>query len=62
MTLANAALNGVRPQIKSLVAAGLNHPRIASGSPYDLIFANILARPLVALSTGCPACSPRGAT
>lgn len=52
VTLANAALNGVKPLIESFVAAGLNHPRIAVGSPYDLIFANILARPLVALSTG----------
>ena len=52
VTLGNAALNGVKPLIGSFVAAGLNHPRIAGGGPYDLIFANILARPLVALSTG----------
>ena len=52
VTIANAALNGVKPQIGSFVAAGLSHPRIAGGGPYDLIFANILARPLVALSTG----------
>ena len=52
VTLGNAALNGVKPLIGSFVAAGLHHPRIASGGPYDLIFANILARPLVALSTG----------
>ena len=52
VTLANAALNGVKPLITSFVAAGLSHPRIAVGGPYDLIFANILARPLVALSTG----------
>lgn len=52
VTLANAALNGVKPLIGSFVAAGLSHPRIAANGPYDLIFANILARPLVALSTG----------
>lgn len=52
VTLANAALNGVKPLIGSFVAAGLGHPRIAGAGPYDLIFANILARPLVALSTG----------
>lgn len=52
VTLANAALNGVKPQIVSFAAAGLGHPRIAAAGPYDLIFANILARPLVALSTG----------
>nr|WP_161957303.1 50S ribosomal protein L11 methyltransferase [Aestuariivirga litoralis] len=52
VTIANAALNGVKPLIGSFVAAGLSHPRIAGNGPYDLIFANILARPLVALSTG----------
>lgn len=52
VTIANAALNGAKPLIASFAAAGLNHPRIAASSPYDLIFANILARPLVALSTG----------
>ena len=52
VTIANAALNGVRPLIGSFAAAGLSHPRIAGQGPYDLIFANILARPLVALATG----------
>lgn len=52
VTIANATLNGVKPQIESFVAAGLSHPRLAAGGPHDLIFANILARPLVALATG----------
>ncbi|MEI8179522.1 50S ribosomal protein L11 methyltransferase, partial [Aestuariivirga sp.] len=52
VTLTNASLNGVKPLIGSFVAAGLSHPRIAGAGRYDLIFANILARPLVALSTG----------
>ena len=52
VTLANARLNGIKPLVTSFAAAGLNHPRIAGQGPYDLIFANILARPLVALSTG----------
>ena len=52
VTILNAALNGVKPLIGSFVAAGLGHPRISAQGPYDLIFANILARPLVALSTG----------
>lgn len=52
VTIANAALNGVGPLIGSFVAGGLSHPRIAAEGPYDLIFANILARPLVSLSTG----------
>ena len=52
VTLSNAALNGVKPLIGSFVAAGLSHPRISCCGPYDLIFANIRASPLVALSTG----------
>ncbi|MFN4143857.1 50S ribosomal protein L11 methyltransferase [Aestuariivirga sp.] len=52
VTLVNAAHNGVKPLVASLVAAGLRHPRIAGSGPYDLIFANILARPLEALATG----------
>lgn len=52
VTQSNAALNGVKPLVRGLVAAGLSHPAIAAGGPYDLIFANILARPLVALATG----------
>ncbi len=31
-----------------MTAAGLRHPALAAGAPYDLIFANILARPLAA--------------
>ena len=33
VTLANAALNGVRPLIASFAAAGLDHPRIAAQAP-----------------------------
>jgi len=52
VTRGNAALNGAKRLVTSFVAAGLAHPRIAAQGPYDLIFANILARPLVQLSTG----------
>jgi ribosomal protein L11 methyltransferase len=52
VTRANAAHNGAKGLVTSFVAAGLAHPRIAAQGPYDLIFANILARPLVQLSTG----------
>lgn len=52
VTRSNAALNGAGTRVRSFVAAGLANPRIAAGGPYDLIFANILARPLVALATG----------
>lgn len=52
VTQANAALNGVRPLIRAITAPGLKDIRIAGAAPYDLIFANILARPLVALARG----------
>ncbi len=61
VTLANARLNGVASRIESFTAGGLKHPRIVRAAPYDLIFANILARPLVALSSGLArALSPGG--
>lgn len=44
----NAALNGARAQF--VHAAGLNHQAVRGRGPYDLVFANILAPPLVALS------------
>ena len=50
VTHANARLNRASPLIRSFTAAGLKHPAIVSTARYDLIFANILARPLVALA------------
>lgn len=47
---ANAILNGVAPWVRPLVAKGLEHPQIKAQAPYDLIFANILAKPLRALA------------
>ena len=55
VTLGNARLNGVAPMIHAITAAGLKHPVIAGSAPYDLIFANILARPLVALASNLSA-------
>jgi ribosomal protein L11 methyltransferase len=52
VTRRNAAGNGVRALVTALVAAGLDHPRIRAAAHFDLIFANILARPLEALATG----------
>ncbi len=42
----NAALNGAAAWVRPVVAPGLEHPTLRSGGPYDLIFANILAKPL----------------
>ena len=52
VTLGNAALNSVGPWVKTFTAPGLKHTRIAEAAPYDLVFSNILARPLVALAHG----------
>jgi ribosomal protein L11 methyltransferase len=50
VTRGNARANGLGPWIGAVSAPGLKHRRIAAAAPYDLIFANILARPLIALA------------
>jgi ribosomal protein L11 methyltransferase len=52
VTELNAKLNGVAPLLNGVTAPGLKHTRIAHSAPYDLIFANILARPLIGLAHG----------
>ncbi len=47
---ANAAANGLETQVKCVVAAGFDHPEIASNGPFGLIFANILKGPLLELA------------
>jgi len=42
----NAAANGVRARVTALVSDGWLHPRLARRAPYDVVVANILARPL----------------
>lgn len=44
---ANIALNGVGDLVNAIVADGFADPRIRVRAPYDFIFANILAGPLV---------------
>jgi ribosomal protein L11 methyltransferase len=46
----NVHLNGVARLVHTLTATGLNHATIEAAAPYDLIVANILAGPLVALA------------
>ena len=43
---ANARLNHVRPWVRPVTAKGLRSPSLRARAPYDLIFANILAKPL----------------
>ncbi|BBC72463.1 ribonucleotide-diphosphate reductase subunit beta [Altererythrobacter sp. B11] len=51
----NAAMNGIplghrAGQLTMLAAEGMDHPVLQAGAPYDLLIANILAGPLVALA------------
>lgn len=52
VTRRNAGANGMGPAITAITAAGLKHRGILAKVPYDLIFANILARPLISLAQG----------
>jgi ribosomal protein L11 methyltransferase len=42
----NAARNGLVRQVRARLANGWRHRVVRDGAPYDLVFANILARPL----------------
>jgi len=46
----NARRNGAVANVRALMSTGLNHRKIRYNGPYDLIFANILARPLAAMA------------
>jgi ribosomal protein L11 methyltransferase len=46
----NARLNGVAGFVRCVAATGFGHAEIAARAPYDLIVANILARPLMKLA------------
>ena len=43
---ANARLNGVGASCRAIVSRGVESAALREGAPYDLVFANILARPL----------------
>lgn len=46
----NAAANGLSDRVQCLVAAGFDHDDIRTSAPFELVFANILKGPLVALA------------
>lgn len=61
VTKLNASLNDLGPHVQALIAQGLNHPAIRQAGPFDLVFANILARPLALLAQNLSALlSPGG--
>ncbi|HBS50545.1 MAG TPA: 50S ribosomal protein L11 methyltransferase [Rhodobacteraceae bacterium] len=47
---ANLRANGLEGRVACVEAAGFDHPDLAARAPYDLIFANILKGPLIALA------------
>lgn len=47
---ANVAANGLVGRVHVLEATGFDHPEITAAAPFDLIFANILKGPLIALA------------
>jgi len=50
VTTLNARTNGVGPLVRSICGAGYQSRPVRRGRPYDLIIANILARPLIAMA------------
>ncbi len=52
VTYSNQKTNSISPRLRTLAAAGLLRPEIPALAPFDLIFANILARPLERLASG----------
>lgn len=48
----NIQLNGVTSLVEAATAPGFHHPLFAARGPFDLIVANILARPLMRLAPG----------
>jgi ribosomal protein L11 methyltransferase len=46
----NALHNKAGAYVRPVVAKGVGHPLLRAGAPYDLVFANILARPLMRLA------------
>lgn len=61
VTRENMALNGVE-RVGLIVADGTRDPAIEAGAPYDLIIANILAGPLIAMAPEVAAIAAPGAT
>jgi ribosomal protein L11 methyltransferase len=47
----NVALNGARGRVRVVLADGWKHHAVRSAGPYDLVLANILARPLIAMAS-----------
>lgn len=58
----NARLNGVARLLRARLADGWRDRHVRRGRPYDLVFANILARPLCAMAKSLAAALAPGGT
>lgn len=47
---ANVTANNLEGRVQCYEAAGFDHPKLAEAAPFDLVFANILKGPLIALA------------
>ena len=56
---ANARLNGVGAHCKAIVSRGVESLALREGAPYDVVFANILAKPLRLLAPSLAAVTSR---
>ena len=56
----NARRNGVGPHVRPVVSVGARHADLRARAPYDLIFANILAKPLRGLAPQIRGMASRG--
>jgi ribosomal protein L11 methyltransferase len=52
VTRANAARNGLAGRVRAVMSCGVRAVAVRNGAPYDLVTANILARPLVLMAPG----------
>ena len=50
VALENMKINKVGNQVRAITAAGFHSPEIANAAPFELIVANILARPLMKMA------------
>lgn len=57
---ANLRANGLEGRVHCVEAAGFDHPTLAGAAPFDLVFANILKGPLIALAPDMAAHCARG--
>lgn len=60
IAIENTSLNGVSPYLRPVIAAGLRHASLRASRRYDVIFANILARPLRRLAPEITRASAEG--